>query len=79
MMYQFVHGESYIPEDVLLLHLPSNYDTRNCSYLSVPYVRTNGYHYSFFPHLLCFWNPLPPTVAQTPSSSVFKRLIEFYV
>ena len=35
MMYQFVHGESYIPEDVLLLHPSSNYDTRNCSYFSV--------------------------------------------
>jgi len=29
MMYYFVHSDSYIPEDVLLLHLPSIYDTRN--------------------------------------------------
>ena len=29
MMHQFVHGVSYIPEDILLLHPPSNYDTRN--------------------------------------------------
>ena len=28
MMYQFVHGDSYIPEDVLLLHPPpTTYDT----------------------------------------------------
>ena len=72
-MYQFVHGDSYIPEDVLLLHPPSNYDTRN---FSVPYARTNAYYYFFFPHMLHFWNSLPPTVAQAPSSSVF---IEFYV
>ena len=78
-MYQFVHGESYIPEDILLLHPPSNYDTRNCSYFSVPYARTNAYYYSFFPHMLRFWNSLPPTVAQALSSSAFKRLIEFYV
>jgi len=51
MMYQFVHSESYIPEDILLLHPPSNYDTRNCSYFSVPYARTNAYYYSFFPHV----------------------------
>jgi len=52
MMYQFVHGDSYIPEDVLLLHPPSNYDTRNFSYFSVPYARTNGcYYYSLFPHV----------------------------
>ena len=30
-------------------------------------------------HTLHFWNSLPPTVAQAPSSSVFKGLIEFYV
>ena len=46
MMYQFVHSESYIPEDILFLHPPSNYDTRNCSYFSVPYARTNAYYYS---------------------------------
>ena len=50
MMYQFVHGDSYIPEGVLLLHPPSNYDTCNCSYFSVPYARTNDYYCSFFPH-----------------------------
>jgi len=55
MMYHFVHGD--IPEDVLLLHLPSNSDTR---YFSVPYARTNGYYYSFFPQMLCFWILLPP-------------------
>jgi len=38
MMYQFEHGDSYIPEDVLLLHPPSNYDTHNCSYFSVQFV-----------------------------------------
>ena len=42
MMHQFVCGVSYIPEDILLLHPPSNYDTRNCSYFSVPYARTNA-------------------------------------
>jgi len=42
MMYRFVHSDSYIPEDVLLLHPPSNYDTRNHSYFSVPCARTNG-------------------------------------
>ena len=36
MMYQFVHGVSNIPEDILLLHPPSNYDTRNCSYFRFP-------------------------------------------
>ena len=41
-MYQFVHGVSYIPEDILLLHPPSNYDTRT-SYFSVSYARTNAY------------------------------------
>ena len=51
MMHQFVHGVSYIPEDILLLHPPSNYDTRNISYFSVPYARTNAYYYSFFPHV----------------------------
>ena len=79
MMHQFVHGISYIPEDILLLHPPSNYDTRNISYFSVPYARTNAYYYSFFPHMLRFWNSLPPTLAHAPSTSVFKRLIEFYV
>ena len=59
MLYQFVHGVSYIPEDILLLHPPSNYDTCNCSYFSVPYARTNAYYYSFFPHMLGFWNSLP--------------------
>ena len=78
MMYQFVHGVSYIPEDILFLHPPSNYDIRNCYYFSVPYARTNAYYYSFF-HTLHFWNSLPPTVAHAPSTSVFKRLIEFYV
>ena len=39
IMYQFVHGISYIPEDILLLHPPSNYDTHNCFYFSVPYAR----------------------------------------
>jgi len=29
--------------------------------------------------MLRFWNSLPPAVAQAPSSSAFKRLIEFYV
>ena len=49
MMYQFVHGDSYIPEDVLLLHPPSNYDTHNCSYFSIPYARTNpsSHHITF--------------------------------
>ena len=67
MMYQFVHGDSYIPEDVLLLHPPSNHDTRNFSYFSVPCS-------SIIPssHTLCFWNSLPPTVAQAPSSLVFE-------
>jgi len=51
MMYQFVHGESYISEDILLLDPPSNYDTHNCSYFSVPYARTNAYYHSFFPHV----------------------------
>jgi len=51
MMDEFVHGDSYIPEDVLLLHPPSNHDTRNCSCFPVPYARTNGYYYSFFPHV----------------------------
>ena len=74
MMYQFVHGISYISEDILLLHPPSNYDTRNRSYFSVP-ARTNAY----YSHMLRFWNSLPPTVAHAPSSFVFKRLIEFYV
>ena len=58
MMHQFVHGVSYIPEDILLLHPPSIYDTRNISYFSVPYARTNAYYYSFFPHMLRFWNSL---------------------
>jgi len=55
------------------------YDTRNISYFSVPYARTNAYYNSFFPHMLRFWNSLPPTLAHAPSTSVFKRLIEFYV
>ena len=42
MMHQFVHGVSYIPEDIVLLHRPSNYDTRNISYFSFPYARTNA-------------------------------------
>ena len=46
---------------------------------SVPYARTNAYYYSFSQRMLRFWNSLPPTVAHAPSSSVFKRLIEFYV
>ena len=77
-MYQFVHGESYIPEGVLLLHPPSNYDTHNCSHFSVPYARTNAYYYSFFPHVT-FLELTSTYVAQASSSSVFKRLIEFYV
>ena len=36
MMYQFVHGVRNIPEDILLLHPPSNYDTCNCSYFQFP-------------------------------------------
>jgi len=56
MMYHFVHGDSYIPEDVLL-HLLSNSDTH---YFFVPYARTNGYYYSFFPQMLRFWISLPP-------------------
>ena len=32
-----------------------------------------------FSHTLRFWNSLPPTLAHAPSTSVFKRLIEFYV
>ena len=47
--------------------------TRNCSYFSVPYARTNAYYYSFSPHMLCFWNSLPSTLAQAPE--VFKRLL----
>ena len=49
MMCQFVHSDSYIPEDVLLLHPPSNYDTHNCSYFSIPYARTNpsSHHITF--------------------------------
>ena len=74
MMHQFVHGVSCIPEDILL-HPPSNYDTQNISYFSVPYARTNAYYYSFFPHMYVsgtrFHLPL--------NSFVFKRLIEFYV
>jgi len=30
-------------------------------------------------HTLHFWNSLPPTVAEAPSSLVFKRLIDIYV
>ena len=48
-MYQFVHGVSYIPEDILLLHPSSSYDTCNCSYVSVPYGR--AYYYSLFPQV----------------------------
>ena len=71
-MYQFVQGERYIPEDILLLHPPSNYDTRNCSYF-----RMLEQMLIIIPssHTLHFWNSLPPTVAQAQSSSVFKRLI----
>ena len=54
MMHQFVHGVSYIPEDILLLHPPSNYDTRNISYFSVPYARI----IIPFSHTLRFWNSL---------------------
>ena len=50
-MYRFVHCDSYILEDVLLLHPPSNYDTCNHSYLSVRCPRTNSFYYSFFPHI----------------------------
>ena len=49
MMHQFVCD----------VHPPSNYDTQNISYFSVPYARTM---HSFFPHMLRFWNSLPPTV-----------------
>jgi len=55
-MYQFVHGESYIPEDILLLHPPSNYDTSNCSYFSVPYARTMLIVIIPSSHTLRFWN-----------------------
>jgi len=48
-----VHGESYVPEGIVLLHHPSNYDTRNCSYFSVPYARTIIIPSS---HTLRFWN-----------------------
>ena len=50
-MYQFVHGVSCIPKDILLLQSPPPTMTRNCSYFSVPYARTNAYYYSFFPRI----------------------------
>ena len=65
-----------IPDEVIIFIEPApttDHDTRNCSYFSVPYARTNAYYYSFFPHVMFL--ELPPTVAQAPSSSVFKRLI----
>jgi len=51
MIYQFVCCDSYIPEDVPLLHPSSNCDTRNCSYFSVLFARKHGYYYSFSLHI----------------------------
>ena len=66
-------------EDILLLHPPSNYDTHNLSYFSAPPMLEQMLIIIPFSHMLRFWNSLPPTVTHAPRSSVFKRLIEFYV
>ena len=78
MMYQFVHGESYslrifysfIPPPTMthVIVLISLFRMLEQMLIIIP---------SF--HTLRFWNSLPPTVAQAPSSSVFKRLVEFYI
>ena len=75
IMYQFVHGVSYIPENILLLHPPSNYDTLLISV----FPKLEQMLIIVPSHMLRFWNSFPPTVAHAPSSSVFKRLIEFCV
>ena len=71
MMYQFVHGGSFIPEGLLLPHPPSNYNMRTFSYFTVPYARTNTYYNPFFPHMHRFWNSLPTSVVCGPSSLIF--------
>jgi len=78
MMYQFVHGDSYIPEDVLLLHPPP---TMTHVIVLISPFRMPEQMVIIVPssHALHFWNSLPPTVAQALSSLVFKRLIEFYI
>ena len=66
-MYQFVHGVSYIPEDILLLHPPSNYVHLISLFpmLEQMLINTPSSH----ANVLHFWNSLPATPAQAPSSS----------
>ena len=77
-MYQFVHGVSYISEDILLLHPPSTMTHAVVLIFLFPMLEQM---LIIIPssHTLRFWNSLSPTVAQALSSSVFTRLFEFYV
>ena len=74
MMYQFVHGVSYIysfippPTMTHVIVLISLFPMLEQMLINIPSS-----------HTLCFWNSLPPTVAQAQSSSVIKKFIEFYV
>ena len=78
MMYRFVHGDGYIPEDVLLLRLPPTI-TYVIVLISLFPVLEQMFITIRSSHMLHFWNSFPPTVAHAPSSLVFKRLSEFCV
>ena len=79
MTYQFVHGESYILKILYILLIPP--PTMTLIIVLISLFRMLEQMLIIIPssHTLRFWNSLPPTVAQAQSSSVFKRLIEFYV
>ena len=63
MVYQFVHGGSFIPEGLLLPHPPP---TTICEPFSISlYVP-----FSFFPHMLRFWNSLSTSVVCAQSSFI---------
>jgi len=73
-----VHGLFHFPPGMFVNRIGRTPATRRPFLYHRPFAHTNYYSYSFVPHIVPYWNNLPPTVVSTNSYYAFKSYIRVH-
>ena len=76
LLFKIMQHQIHVPTDGIPPPAPTTI-TRSSHErnLLVPYVRTDLYKYSFFPHTASLWNKLHEKIKETQSLNIFKSRI----